>query len=105
MNTSEIASVLTPAILAEVLAKAVNGGYLGPSSPRPTSRVGKEFASSLLDQHRTLQAMVIQLLIECLLAYNPGQFVDLRNEQAAKSCQQLRDLVAQGDFDAYIPVV
>lgn len=97
---SDLAHTIGPATLAEFLAKAVNCG-----SVHPRSNTARLFNEALYDEHRTLQAMVIQLLVEILLQYKPGPFVDLRNQAAADCCEQFRTAVEKGDVNAYIPLV
>lgn len=100
VSLSDLAHAIGPATLAQLLAKAVNCG-----SVHPRSNTARLLNEALYDEHRTLQAMVIQLLVEVLLQYKPGQFVDLRNQAAAECCAQFRNVVEKGEVNAYIPLV
>jgi hypothetical protein len=96
---SDIAAHISSDDFAKLLAKMVNG----PVSIR--GRWPKFVADALLNEHRTLQAMVVQLLFSILRAYQPGPLVDLRNEAAAEACAQLRLQVEAGTVHADIPVI
>lgn len=52
----------------------------------------KIFQETLRQDHRTLQASAIRLLIQCLIEYGENASYDLRNEGAVKACQQIKEM-------------
>ena len=99
----EILADLTPEEMAEALGDWINR--------HSSSANAKPFAESLLEQHRTLQALLIRFMVQSLLevgTLTSGQVrfcTDDRNRRAVNLCQRLKVLATTGELKTHIPMI
>lgn len=92
-----IATHITGEQLGDLLTQFVNRN----SSPREADRA----AAAVEQAHRTIQGLCVNFAVKFLLAYNPGIFVDARNEGAKAVCDRLRRIQNEFPADLFVPFI
>jgi hypothetical protein len=82
ISIGSVANFITGEQLGDLLTQFVNRN----SAPRNADQA----AAAVEQAHRTLQGLCVNFAIQFLLAYDPGNFVDARNEGAKALCDRLR---------------
>ena len=92
-----IATHITGAQLGDLLTQFVNRN----SSPREADAA----AAAVEQAHRTLQGLCVNFALQFLLAYDPGIFVDARNEGAKAVCDRLRAEQKADSAKFFVPFI
>lgn len=92
-----IATHITGEQLGDLLTQFVNHN----SSPLNADQA----AAAVEQAHRTIQGLCVNFAVKFLLAYNPGIFVDARNEGAKAVCDRLRRIQNEFPADLFVPFI
>lgn len=65
----------------------------------------ERMSAAIQQSHRTLQASAIRFMLETLLAYDPGTYIDARNEGAKAVCDRLRRIQNEFPADLFVPFI
>ena len=63
---------------------------------------GREVAEEITRKHRTIQGVIINLLLSILVHVGDTEYTDARNETAIKTCQYIRDSLNDGTINYQI---
>jgi len=93
----DLARTLTPEQMGDLVCNFVNSSGNLASAER--------MSAAIQQSHRTLQASAIRFMLEALLAYDPGIYVDARNESAKNVCDRLRRIQNEFPADLYVAFI
>lgn len=97
----DLARTLTPEQMGDLICNFVNSLTRSGTNKDSAERM----SAAIQQSHRTLQASAIRLMLEALLAYNPGIWVDARNEGAKAVCDRLRRIQNEFPADLYVAFI
>jgi hypothetical protein len=93
----DLARTLTPEQMGDLVCNFVNSSGNLESAER--------MSAAIQQSHRTLQASAIRFMLETLLAYDPGIYVDARNEGAKAVCDRLRRIQNEYPADLFVAFI
>lgn len=93
----DLARTLTPEQMGDLVCNFVNSFGNKDSAER--------MSAAIQQSHRTLQASAIRFMLETLLAYDPGTYIDARNEGAKAVCDRLRRIQNEFPADLYVAFI
>lgn len=90
--------------LAAILGHMSNGCFGNPG------KVGRQIAEGIVEDHRTLQQIVIGTLFATInaigdFASDMRRYTDLRNADSFEACKQVRELTEDGKINRYFPLI
>jgi len=67
-------------------------------------KVADAFVDAMIGEHRTVQGLIVNLLLAILARYGKTEYSDGRNDVAVATCKKIKKLVDSGELE-YQPFI